>query len=265
MAEHAVQPLEQSLYHTYQWIDEVCAGLGTHDEERGYQALRASLHAIRDRLLPSEAAQMAAQLPTVLRGVYYEGWDPDDRPFEMRSGEAFVALIARDLPPGNAIDPQDALRASVEVLRRRISSGEVADVLNMLPGDVRTMAGVPAWSSNDNQGTPPGDQPPPPVTTGLDWALDNLRVSSLDDLERHRVNVFYAPNVAIETKVVNLANGRVVTFARGEERPQSGFFAEYDSVERHCRREGIPLEEVNGQLSASALAGEAGDPLHHPG
>lgn len=262
MAEHAVQPLEQSLYRTYQWIDDVSAGLGTHDEEDGYHALRASLHAIRDRLSPADAAHIAAQLPIVLRGVYYEGWDPGDRPIGALSPDGFAARIGSELPEAAAIDPYDALRATVEVLQRRIPPGEVTDVLNLLPGEVEALTGAPAISNGVSERDIRG--PRKPTITGIDWALNNLQVESVEQLQRGTVNVYRTPNIPDETKVVNLDDGQVLTFFQGQERPD-GFFAEIETLERYCLREGIPLAEVEGQLTVSALSGEAGDPLHHPG
>jgi uncharacterized protein (DUF2267 family) len=38
--------------------------------------LRATLHALRDRLIIDEVAQLSAQLPMLIRGLYYKGWDP---------------------------------------------------------------------------------------------------------------------------------------------------------------------------------------------
>jgi len=46
-----------------------------HSEDRHHAdvALSAVLHALRDRLTVSEAAQLGAQLPMLVRGFYYEG------------------------------------------------------------------------------------------------------------------------------------------------------------------------------------------------
>ena len=49
------------------------AALGTDDRQDAYRAVRGVLHTLRDRLPVEESAQLAAQLPTLLRGVFYEG------------------------------------------------------------------------------------------------------------------------------------------------------------------------------------------------
>jgi uncharacterized protein (DUF2267 family) len=47
---------------------------------QSYAALRAIMHALRDRLTVNEAVQLGAQLPILLRGVYYDGWAPSKAP-----------------------------------------------------------------------------------------------------------------------------------------------------------------------------------------
>ena len=44
--------------------------------KQSYAALRAVLHRLRDRLSVDGAAHLGAQLPTLIRGVYYDGWKP---------------------------------------------------------------------------------------------------------------------------------------------------------------------------------------------
>jgi hypothetical protein len=102
---------------------------------------------------------------------------------------------------------------------------------------------------------------------GFEWALDNLADYGADSphgLQAQGVNVFFAPNIEPNTKVVDLGTGRVVRFVDGERRPLRGYYADYESLGRFCRKRGIPLVETNGQVSTEpAGKGEAGDPLLH--
>jgi uncharacterized protein (DUF2267 family) len=42
---------------------------------QSYAALSAVLHSLRDRLTVDESDQLAAQLPLLVRGMYFDGWD----------------------------------------------------------------------------------------------------------------------------------------------------------------------------------------------
>ena len=86
--------------------------------------------------------------------------------------------------------------------------------------------------------------------SGFGWAKNNLGMISPDELELRGVNVFAAPNVSPGVKVVDLGDGRVDVFQEDERRPDEGYFAEFDSLERYCDRHGIPLTEVEGHVTA---------------
>jgi hypothetical protein len=71
-----VDIIDGSVEKAHIWINDVAEELGIEDSHRAYRVLRAFLHALRDHLSVDEAAQLAAQLPIFVRGVFYEGWDP---------------------------------------------------------------------------------------------------------------------------------------------------------------------------------------------
>jgi len=58
------------------WVNEIMSELDWDDKHRAYILLRSTLHVLRDRLQPNECAHLAAQLPTLIRGIYFEGYRP---------------------------------------------------------------------------------------------------------------------------------------------------------------------------------------------
>ena len=65
-----------TVHATHVLLNDVAGRLGTPGTRPAYHALRAVLHALRDRLPAPEAADLAAQLTTIVRGVFYEGFQP---------------------------------------------------------------------------------------------------------------------------------------------------------------------------------------------
>lgn len=97
--------LDSAIHTTNAWIKDLGELMGWEDDRnRSYQGLRAVLHALRDHLRASEAADLAAQLPLVVRGLFYEGWRPDRKPVKERKAEQFLAHVAAALPNSDGID-----------------------------------------------------------------------------------------------------------------------------------------------------------------
>jgi uncharacterized protein (DUF2267 family) len=105
---------------------------------QSYAALRAVLHALRDRLTVEEAAHLSAQLPMLIRGIYFEGWNPTKVPVKMHR-EDFLARIRDEFPyevPGGT---ERLFDTTVQALRRHITEGEWEDIRASMPKDVVTV------------------------------------------------------------------------------------------------------------------------------
>jgi uncharacterized protein (DUF2267 family) len=139
LAEHGLEGIDHTIQQTYSWIDEIAAALGPSNRHVGYQVLRGFLHSVRDRLPMDEAVHLGAQLPMLLRGLYYEGWDPEGVPVSIRDGQGFLSDFAWDARLPDSVNSAASVRAAYEVLARHVTSGEVAEVLNALPGEVRKL------------------------------------------------------------------------------------------------------------------------------
>lgn len=163
----ATHPFDATVRKTQGWIAEVARALGA-DEHAAYRALRAVLQALRDRLTVDEACQLAAQLPQLVRGFYFEGYRPGRKPLGERTEEAFLASVRAHHGPG-PLDERAAVAAVLSVLERHVSEGELADVRGMLPRGVRRlwpMAGPAVLILQPELGVPPAglepEAPAPP-------------------------------------------------------------------------------------------------------
>ena len=123
------------------WLDEFRENLDLPLEEqaRALHALRAGLHAIRDRLPASEVVDLAAQLPLLIRGLFYEGWRMANDPTELRTRAGMVARVQRELARDPRLDPVDVLRAVIHLLVEHVSGGEIRDVLSTLPRPIAAL------------------------------------------------------------------------------------------------------------------------------
>ncbi len=138
MSQTGVAALERSIDKTNQWLGELCVVLHTEDRQAAYLALRATLQAVRDFLEPGEAVDLAAQLPTFLRGVYFEGWRQTHKPARPRDKAAFLGRVAPHLKTPE-YDAERVVRETLGVLAAHVSVGELDDVKRSLPADVRAL------------------------------------------------------------------------------------------------------------------------------
>ena len=131
--------IEHSVEKTLLWLKEIAAELGDEDRQYAYRALRAVLHTLRDRLTVNVAAKLAAQLPTLIRGVYYEDWDPSRTPLAIHDVEAFLDHVAHEGHLAGQTEASVAVTAVARVLRAHVSPGEIDDILAVLPDKFRAL------------------------------------------------------------------------------------------------------------------------------
>ncbi|MFW6092747.1 MAG: DUF2267 domain-containing protein [Pseudomonadota bacterium] len=134
-----VPSLERSIQKTQSWLKDISTELGWNDPERGYLALRAVLHTLRDRLPPNEAVDLAAQLPMVIRGFYYEGWHPADKPRKYRHKDEFIEQVRRIAPSITQDEAEKVISAVFHQLSSELDGGEVDEVRNAMPEEVRSL------------------------------------------------------------------------------------------------------------------------------
>jgi len=139
MSMTGLDVFDTTVHKTNRWLKELMEVLGWQDRHRAYLALRASLHALRDRLKVEEVAHLGAQLPMLIRGFYYEGWNPTGKPLRVRHREEFLARIEQELGGDEPLNPEVIANAVFAVLELRISDGEIENVKHILPAELRSL------------------------------------------------------------------------------------------------------------------------------
>lgn len=140
MSQTSLASFESTLQTTNIWLNEIEEWLGGRmDHHRAYHALRAVLHALRDRLPVEQVAALAAQLPMLIRGFYYEGWHPHGKPVKERHKEDFLTHIVEAFRDEPDVDPERIVQAVFRVLSKHVTSGEIENVKRSLPTELRSL------------------------------------------------------------------------------------------------------------------------------
>ena len=125
---------DTTIQKTQVWLNDLMSELDWEDKpHKTYMALRTVLHALRDRLTVEEAIQLGAQLPMLIRGFYYEGWNLKGKPHKERHKEHFLDHIKKAFRNDVTVHPQQVCRAVFKVLAKHTSKGEIEDVKHVLP------------------------------------------------------------------------------------------------------------------------------------
>ena len=132
-----VSAIDHAFHTAHEWVRDVAREFDTDDYEFAYRVLRAWLHTLRDRLTAEASAHFAAQLPDLIRGVFYAGWNPNAVPEKYDAG-AYTLRFSREaiITPdevGNA-----AARTTAAVLRH-LPPAQVTKALDQLPKEIRSI------------------------------------------------------------------------------------------------------------------------------
>ena len=138
MSQTGLPAFDTTLHATNVWLKDLMEELGLEDRQRAYHALREVLHALRDRLPVGEVAALGAQMPLLVRGIYYEGWHPANKPLKHHR-EGFLAALADALREGEPVDAEEVVRGVFRVVARHVSHGEVEGIRRALPSDLRVL------------------------------------------------------------------------------------------------------------------------------
>ncbi len=131
--------LDAAVHATQEWIDDITQRLGWHDCEKAFSALVGTMHALRDVLPMEEAVYLGAHFPSLLRGLYYEGWHPVKRPNSLKSRTAFLDRIHEAVHRDPGVDADQVAHAVLTLLTARLPADEIEDAKAATPKLIRSL------------------------------------------------------------------------------------------------------------------------------
>jgi uncharacterized protein (DUF2267 family) len=139
MTAQGLEVIDHTVQLTHEWINELRERLDWDSSRDSLRLLRVTMVQIRDHLGHNEMAQFSAQLPLLIRGMFFEGWQPAHTPIHDRKAEHFIAAIEAQV--SDVLEwrgPQD-IRAVFKTLNNKISEGEIRDIKAGLPQSIRDL------------------------------------------------------------------------------------------------------------------------------
>jgi uncharacterized protein (DUF2267 family) len=129
MSALGIESIEHTVELSHKGINDLDARLGWHDKHR--RLLRTVLQALRDWLSVNAAANFGAELPELLRGIYYERWRPVATPVKQRRKADFISRVDRAFKTDPILFASETVTAVFELLSNNITAGEIEHVFGL--------------------------------------------------------------------------------------------------------------------------------------
>jgi uncharacterized protein (DUF2267 family) len=137
MSATGLDVFDRTLQTTNIWLGDIVKALGGSRED-AWHALSAVLRALRDRLPLGLSAHLSAELPLLVRGLYFEQWRPAEEP-KLRTQDDFLERVSQNMTGRRAIEPGEATRIVFTVIDSHIDEGQALKIKRSLPEDIRKL------------------------------------------------------------------------------------------------------------------------------
>ncbi|WP_373071648.1 DUF2267 domain-containing protein [Zeaxanthinibacter enoshimensis] len=117
-----------------------------NDKDKAGRILVSILHALREIISIEESIQLIAQLPMFLKALYVNRWSTRGRNRKVKNMEQFADLV-REFDGSAAINDfgydndllEKYIDATIIYMRNYISQGEMEDIRDGLPKDLKSL------------------------------------------------------------------------------------------------------------------------------
>ncbi len=135
---NTAKKIKEGIEEEQDWVKAIAKKMGMPDRtDLAYKALIAVLHSIRDRLDLQQVFQLSAYLPLSIRGIYFEGYDPENVKVIIYNNQLLMSFRSR-MGPRNGMYFEDYL----ELYGKKKINGE--ELLETIREKLKTVKEVKA-------------------------------------------------------------------------------------------------------------------------
>ena len=138
MTTTGLEVFDRTVHSTNLWLHEIADDLGP-DRNHAWHVLSAVLRALRDQLPAELAAHLSAQLPLLVRGAFYEAWNPSSASRRTKDDDEFIEKLNNNLEGTRPTNAQKAALSVFGVISRHVDREQVVKVRNALNEKVRRL------------------------------------------------------------------------------------------------------------------------------
>jgi uncharacterized protein (DUF2267 family) len=127
-----------------EFLNKLATRLGdVENRDRAGRVLRSVLRALRNRITIEESLQLLSQLPMVIKALYVDGWKPHREFARIKTMQDFSEEVLKedDLSAwrdfSSLEEATDAIEAVMKTLADYVSAGELHDVINLMPKEIK--------------------------------------------------------------------------------------------------------------------------------
>jgi uncharacterized protein (DUF2267 family) len=108
-----------AYFEAQEWFNAFKKRLGLSSNERANFIAKEVLHTLRDTLKSEEAISIGWQMPSIVRGIFFEGYDSSREPIIIEDKAEFKSIIDKRC---ENVSPERAVWAVLSVLNEKCST-----------------------------------------------------------------------------------------------------------------------------------------------
>jgi uncharacterized protein (DUF2267 family) len=134
---------EKTIQEAHVWLKDICTYSKLDTQDKALIVLRVVLHEFRDNLTLKNMANLSAEFPLLIKGIFFESWKPADMALiqkfpKEKENYYFKESIAEKLQKYPEIHADEAILAVFKTIGKHIARGEVEKLRKILPPEILT-------------------------------------------------------------------------------------------------------------------------------